>query len=225
MLPETLIRVLLLPFGLLSKLSELALEGSRDIYNKRRFKGVIIDKKCCINAESVIEENCHILENTLILNSSINRFSYIGRNSIVQNARIGAFCSIANDVFIGLGSHPVENFSTSPVFYRVSNTFGMRIVDKDYEFSEYRRIEIGNDVWIGARAVILDGVRIGDGAVIAANAVVTKDVPPYTIVGGVPASPIRNRFSQEKIDRLLALQWWLWPMDEIKYRINELNQK
>jgi len=225
MLPEKLIRILLLPLGLLRKLSELAREGSRDIYNKRRFKSAIIDKKCCINAASVIEENCHILENTLILNSSINRFSYIGRNSIVQNARIGAFCSIANDVFIGLGSHPIAHFSTSPVFYRVSNTFGMRIVDKDVDFSEYHGIEIGNDVWIGARAVILDGARIGDGAVIAANAVVTKDVPPYTIVGGVPASPIRNRFSQEKIDRLLALQWWLWPMDEIKDRINELNQK
>ena len=76
-------------------------------------------------------------------------------------------------------------------------------------------IVIGNDVWIGYEAVILAGVTVGDGAVVGTRAVVTKDVPPYTIVGGVPAKPIRKRFSEAVIDRLLALQWWDWPEERI----------
>ena len=76
-------------------------------------------------------------------------------------------------------------------------------------------ILIGNDVWIGYEAVILSGVAIGDGAIVAARSVVTKDVPPYTIVGGVPAKPIRRRFDQETIDALLELRWWDWPLERL----------
>jgi acetyltransferase-like isoleucine patch superfamily enzyme len=111
------------------------------------------------------------------------------------------------------------------LFYRVSNTFNIKLVEKDYDFPEYQRIEIGNDVWIGARAVILDGVRIGSGAIIASNAVVTKDVPPYAIVGGVPAQIISYRFSPEEIAKLLKLQWWSWPLEEVKARMNEFNER
>lgn len=219
-----LLRCLLLPFGLLLKLYELAIEGARDIQNKLRFRDSIIDRRCCINSASKIGENCHILENCLVLNSTIKSYSYIGRNSIVQNTSIGSFCSIANDVFIGLGAHPLEHFSTSPLFYRVSNIFNLKLIDTDYKFSEYRPIEIGNDVWIGARVIVLDGVKIGNGAIIAANAVVTKDVPPYAVVGGVPAKIIRYRFSQEKIEKFLKLQWWTWPLDNIQKQMKELSQ-
>jgi acetyltransferase-like isoleucine patch superfamily enzyme len=219
-----LFRLLLLPVGLLFKIYELAVEGARDIHNKLRFRDSTIDRKCRINPASEIEKNCHILENSLVLNSTIKTCSYIGRNSIVQNASIGSFCSIANDVFIGLGTHPTAHFSTSPLFYRVANTFNLKLIDDDYEFAEYRPIEIGNDVWIGTRAIILDGVKIGDGAIVAANAVVTKDVPPYAIVGGVPAMVIRYRFSPEKIEQLLKLQWWSWPLNDIQKRMNELNR-
>lgn len=83
-------------------------------------------------------------------------------------------------------------------------------------------IVIGNDVWIGYEAVILAGVTIGDGAVIGARAVVTKDIPPYTIVGGVPAKPIRKRFSQETIDLLLKIKWWNWPEERIRQHITEI---
>jgi acetyltransferase-like isoleucine patch superfamily enzyme len=212
-----------MPIGLLIKAYEAALDGSRDIHNRLRFKGSKIDKSCKIDSASVIEQTCHILENVLIIKSVIGRFSYVGRNCIIQNANIGAFCSIANEVFIGLGAHPIEHFSSSPIFYRSKNTLGIKVIDEDLDFSEYKKINIGNDVWIGARATILDGVCIGDGAIIAANAVVTHDVPPYAIMGGVPASRIRDRFSREKIDRLLSLQWWLWPIAEIKERRNEIN--
>lgn len=219
----TIFRVLLLPFGLLMKIKELAVIGSRDIQNKLRYKQSTIDKNCCINLASKIEENCHILENTIVLNSNIKKYSYVGRNSIVQNANIGSFCSIANDVFIGLGTHPSHLFSTSPLFYRVNNTFDIKLIETDYDFSEYQTIEIGHDVWIGARAMIMDGITIGDGAIIAANAVITKDVPPYAIMGGVPAKIIKHRFSAEKIKKLQLKQWWLLPLIEIKKMMEELN--
>ena len=217
-------RILLLPLGLLARLYGLAVIGSRDIQNKLRFRGSIVARDCCINAPSVIEGNCHILENSLILNSSISRFSYIGKNSIIQNANIGSFCSVANDVFIGLGTHPTVLFSTSPLFYRVKNIFKIELIDKDYDFSEYQTIEIGNDVWVGARAMVLDGVKVGDGAIIAANSVVTKDVPPYSVVGGVPAKIIRHRFTLSKIDKLQKSQWWTWTLTELRNRMKELNE-
>jgi chloramphenicol O-acetyltransferase type B len=219
----TLLRILLLPFGLLLKLIELAVVGSRDLYNKFRFRGSIIDRNCCIDPTTEIEENCHILENCLVWDSTIMRFSYVGRNSMIQHAKIGSFCSIANDVYVGLGTHPLNLFSTSPLFYRVVNTFKFRLIENDYDFAEYKPIEIGHDVWIGARAMVMDGVKVGDGAIIAANAVVTKDVPPFAVVAGIPAKIIRYRYSPEKIEKLLGNRWWLWPLSEIKQRMTYLN--
>jgi acetyltransferase-like isoleucine patch superfamily enzyme len=124
---------------------------------------------------------------------------------------------------IGLGSHPTNLFSTSPIFYRSINTLKVRIIERNFDYSEYHSIEIGNDVWIGARATILDGVKIGHGAIIAAGSIVTKDVLPYAIVAGVPAKLIRFRFDTKKIDALLELAWWQLPITEIKLRIEELN--
>lgn len=83
-------------------------------------------------------------------------------------------------------------------------------------------IVVGNDVWIGYEAVILSGVTIGDGAVIGARAVVTKDVPPYTIVGGVPAKPIKKRFSEENIKKLQSIRWWDWPKEKIAENITAI---
>jgi acetyltransferase-like isoleucine patch superfamily enzyme len=217
-------RIVHLPAGLLSKLMVAATAGARDRHNKARFSKSIIDPGCSIDPSSEIDANCHIIRNSMVIRSSIRSYSYVGRNSIIQNAAIGSFCSIANDVFVGLGTHPTDHFTTSPLFYRTRNTFGIRVVDEDLDFQEYKPIEIGHDVWIGARAVVMDGVRIGHGAVIAANAVVTKDVPPYAIVGGVPAKLIKYRFPPAKIERLLASEWWLWPVDEIRRRMAELNQ-
>ena len=218
------IRLFFLPLGFLVKLYGLAVDGARDVHNKLRFKDSNIDRNCCIDTASEIASHCHILQNTLILNSSINSYSYVGVNSIVQNARIGSFCSIANDVFIGLGSHPTNYFSTSPLFYKATNTFQIKFIEEDIKFSEYIAIEIGNDVWLGARAIVMDGIKIGDGAIVAAGAVVTKDIPPYAIVGGVPAKIIRYRFKSEKIQYLLNSKWWTLSLAEIKNLMNELNK-
>lgn len=219
-----LIRICLLPGGLLVALYEMAAEGARNIHNRFRFRGTTVDRKCCIDPASHLAKNCHILRNCLILNSTIKRYSYVGRNAIIQNVTMGSFCSVANDVFIGLGGHPHGHFSTSPLFYRVKNTFKIKLVTENLSFNEYQAIVIGNDVWIGARATILDGVHISDGAVVAAGAVVTKDVPPYAIVAGVPAKIVRYRFSSKKIQNLLHLQWWSWSLSDIKNRMDELNR-
>jgi acetyltransferase-like isoleucine patch superfamily enzyme len=217
------IRIITLPLGIFIKLWELVKEGTRDIHNQIRYKGAEIDTGCCINARSKIAENTHLFGNSIINNSKISPYTYIGKNCIIQNSNIGKFCSIANDVLIGLGKHPINNFSTSPIFYRINNPLNIKLVDTNSDFMEYQPVEIQNDVWIGARAIVLDGLKIGHGAVIAANSVVTKDVPCYAIVGGVPAKIIKYRFSDIQIEKLIQSEWWNWDILSIKQHIQELN--
>lgn len=130
---------------------------------------------------------------------------------------IGKFCSIACGArfLFTSANHTLASLSTYPfpIFYEEWD------LDKAQITSAWDRkgdIVIGNDVWIGYEAVILSGIHIGDGAIIGSRAVVTRDVPPYTIVGGVPAHEIKQRFPQPVIDRLLDLQWWDWPAEQIR---------
>lgn len=128
---------------------------------------------------------------------------------------IGKFCSIACGAkfLFNSANHTLRSLSTYPfpLFYEAWE-HGMSPAEA---WDNKGDIVIGNDVWIGYEAVILAGVTVGDGAIVGARAVVTKDVPPYTIVGGVPARPIRKRFPEEKTARLLALKWWDWPIEKI----------
>ena len=129
---------------------------------------------------------------------------------------IGKFCSIACGAkfLFNSANHALGSLSTYtfPLFFE---EWGTDVENLAAAWDNKGDIIIGNDVWIGYEAVILAGVTVGDGAVIGARAVVTKDVPPYTIVGGVPARPIRKRFSDEAIARLEALRWWDWPEERI----------
>lgn len=131
--------------------------------------------------------------------------------------KIGRFCSVACGAkfLFASANHTMRSLSTYPfpIFFE---EWGLDAADVADAWDNRGDIVIGNDVWIGFEAVILGGVTVGDGAVIGARAVVTKDVPPYTIVGGVPAKPIRKRFSDEVISRLLKLQWWNWPEERIR---------
>ena len=136
---------------------------------------------------------------------------------------IGKFCSIACGAKFLLNSanHTLRSLSTYPfpIFYEAWGLEPARVAEA---WDNKGDIVIGNDVWIGYEAVILAGVTVGDGAVIGTRAVVAKDVPPYTIVGGVPAKAIRKRFPDETIARLLDLQWWDWPRDKIARNINAI---
>lgn len=133
---------------------------------------------------------------------------------------IGKFCSIACGAKFLLTSanHKMSSLSTYPfpIFYE---EWGLDVKDIRNAWDNKGDIVIGNDVWIGYEAVIMSGVTIGDGAIIGTRAVVTKDVPPYTVVGGVPAKPIRKRFDDATIDRLVKLRWWDWEHDKIAQSI------
>jgi chloramphenicol O-acetyltransferase type B len=125
--------------------------------------------------------------------------------------KIGAYCSIAADVSIFLGGqHHPEWVTTFPFGALWTEHYN---ADQPWSHGD---VVIGSDVWIGREAMLMSGVTIGDGAVVAARALVTKDVPPYTIVGGSPAKPLRTRFPPEVVDKLLAIRWWDWPEERIR---------
>ena len=136
---------------------------------------------------------------------------------------IGKFCSIACGVkfLFNTANHTLSSLSTYPfpLFFEEWNLEKKEVTNA---WDNKGNIVIGNDVWIGYEAVIMAGVHIGDGAIIATRAVVTKDVPPYTIVGGVPAKTIRKRFSQETIDKLEDLKWWNWSHEKIRANITAI---
>lgn len=136
---------------------------------------------------------------------------------------IGKFCSIACGAkfLFNSGNHALGSLSTYtfPIFFE---EWGLPVEDIPKAWDNKGDIVIGNDVWIGYEAVIMAGVTIGDGAIIGTRAVVTKDVPPYTIVGGVPAKPLRQRFDDETVKRLLALKWWDWPAEKIRRHLEDI---
>lgn len=157
---------------------------------------------------STVSRKAKIWGNCKVIHSSIDDYSYVGGHCRVIHARIGKFCSIAGDYSqIGMGKHSLSYISTSSLFTATRNGTGSSW-SKTSKFEEYDEIVIGNDVWIGSRVMILGGVYIGNGAVIGAGAVVTKNVPPYAIVGGIPARIIKYRFDDDVIEMLNNSEWW-----------------
>lgn len=172
-----------------------------------------------IDDKSFISDKSKVLRGCKLSNVNVGDYSYISKGSDINNCKIGRYCSIAPYVKIGFGIHPTNYLSTSPIFYNNNNVFGFSI-NHDKEFKEFKETNIGNDVWIGLNAIIIDGIKIGDGSIIGAGAVVTKDVEPYSIVGGVPAKLIRYRFNEEKIKRLLDTRWWDYEIYDIEKYFN-----
>ena len=143
-------------------------------------------------ANSTVADNARVYAPFFLHSVEVGAYSYVAKNSNITNCIIGKFCSIGPNFCCGLGIHPTEGISTSPIFYSPSKVNGSSLVQQP-KVEESRHTLIGNDVFIGANVTVLDGVTIGDGAVIGAGAVVTKDVPDYAVVGGNPAHIIKMR--------------------------------
>lgn len=156
-----------------------------------------------------------VADNAEVNNTTIGDYSSIGRYSKITHTTIGKYCAISWDTTINAVSHPYDHISVSAFAYvpSVGNFVNKKKTDR------HQHVTIKNDVWIGANCVIMPGVTIGNGAIIGSSAVVTKDVPDYAIVGGVPAKIIKYRFSDEEIERLLAIKWWELERDVIKKHI------
>jgi len=163
---------------------------------------------------SVIDKTSKVESGSHIVNSSFGKHSFCGYNCKIITCDIGSFCSIADNVIIGGSQHPMEWVSTSPVFRA-----GPDSVKKKYSkhaFEDTKRTVIEHDVWIGDNALIKQGVTIGVGAVVGMGSVVTKNVEPYTIVGGCPAKVIRKRFSDSFINGLQEIKWWEFNDDKLQ---------
>lgn len=195
--------------------------------NKRHFifgffKNLINKHISClalISSTARIDKCATINRFVKIKGGSVGAYSYIGTGTDVENADIGRFCSISDHCRIGMGTHNLNQISTSPIFTEARNGTRYKWTPVNVNAAECKRAIIGNDVLVGSHSLILGGVVVGNGAVIAAGAVVTKDVPAYAIVGGVPAKIIKYRFSKEIIDLLQESKWWDKPEKELREKI------
>lgn len=180
-----------------------------------------------IYLKNVVENPNITVGEYTIYNDFVNDPTEFGRNNVLYHYPInhdkliiGKFCSIACGAkfLFNSANHTLSSLSTYP-FPLFFEAWDLEKRDVTDAWDNKGDIVVGNDVWIGYEAVILAGVTIGDGAIVGTRAVVTKDVPPYTIVGGIPAKPIRKRFSNETIYALLKMQWWNWPEEKIRQNI------
>ena len=188
--------------------------------------------KQTIYLKNVIKNPNIIIGDYTMYNDFVNDPTQFEKNNVLYHYPInhdrliiGKFCSIAcGDKFIfNSANHKMKSLSTYPfpLFFEEWDLDKKDVADS---WDNKGDIVIGNDVWIGYEAVIMSGVTIGDGAIIGTRAVVTKDVPPYTIVGGIPAKQIRKRYSDETIDTLLKIQWWNWSKEKIRENIEVIKQ-
>lgn len=183
---------------------------------QRQLTGFHASYRSFASMSSRFSEGNRLHGTAVVADSSLGRYSYVASGAFVHHADVGAFCSIGPDACVGgLGRHPTRSLSTHPIFFSTKGQVTRSFVDEDC-FDEFLRSSIGSDVWIGARAIVLDGIRVGDGAIVAAGAVVSRDVMPYSIVAGVPARTVKARFSPKNIEILLRLQWWDWDIASLQ---------
>lgn len=181
-----------------------------------RKKNVFFSAFTYVNANSQLCGNNRISRGCSVVNASIGNGTYVSVDTLIGNVNIGNFCSIGPRCLIGgLGSHPTMWLSTHPSFYSTRKQAGFSFAQKNL-FDEVKPTVIGSDVWIGANAIILDGLSIGSGAIIGAGSVIIKDVAPFSIVVGIPGREIKKRFSDEIISEMLDWQWWNFSNEKLE---------
>lgn len=181
-----------------------------------------------IHAGAVVERSMlgrytEVGPRTVVTDTAMDDYSYIAGDGNIANSMIGKMCSIAAQVRINPGNHPSWRATQSPLTYYSQRYF--EGVEDDAGFFDWRRgnaVRVGHDVWIGHGVVVLAGLAIGTGAVVAAGAVVTADVEPYSIVGGVPARKIKERFPPALAERLQILALWDWPHERLQSVLGDL---
>lgn len=187
-------------------------EQKRIQYFKKKSNNIHSDD---VDEKAVTGHNITVLKGSYVCaNSTIDSYTYIGFNTLISKTIIGRYNSIANNVNIGHGEHPLNLISTSSF-----------LNDTPYEVLTQKECIITHDVWIGSGATIRRGVTLGIGCVVGGNAFVNKDVPPYAVVGGVPAKILKYRFPQEKIDRILASSWWEKDVEQAKIIVKKLEEE
>jgi len=191
-------------------------EIGKDCYIQRsKFAKDVIVKDRCVIFDSSFDNSSAVYPGCSVSNVKFGAYSYVNESSSMGDVIVGRFSSLGPQFVCGYGEHPTGFVTTSPVMYSTRGQCRTSFAEKDL-FTEHQQTTIGNDVWMGARVFVRDGVKIGDGALVAAGAVVTKDVAPFAIVGGVPAEVIRYRFPEEMIAQLLEIQWWNWDEDKLR---------
>lgn len=192
---------------------------------KKQFQNRNLSFLALYDKSSEISNRSRIQRFVILRRCTVSEYTYIGYNTNIYHAGIGKFCSISKDVCIGLPSHPSKFISTSPIFVNIHNGTGYSWSKQNMFDSTPGKVVINNDVWIGMKSTIMGGVTIGNGAIIAAHSVVTKDVPPYAIVGGVPAKIIKYRFNEDIIEALQKAEWWKQPDDFLRESIKAFQQE
>lgn len=176
----------------------------------------------CEISNSSFGAYCEVGRGSRILNSEFGDYAYCDRYADIANCTVGKFANIAAFTRIGPTDHPMANAAQHHFLYRSADYWDDAANDAAFfGHRASRRCMLGHDCWIGHGAIIMPEVTLGIGAIAAAGAVVTRDVPPFMIVAGVPARPVRARFSDAVIERLLALAWWDWPHDRLRAALDD----
>lgn len=187
----------------------------RFIYHKVKSSRAEVAFNSRVSLDTELGKGVKVLSDTKLGSCTIGDFSYIGTGCDIERTLIGRFTSIAPEVICGMGSHPLNFISTYPGFYAKNNS-GSVWFGSIHQTEEFLPVEIGSDVWIGTRVIIRGGIKIGNGVVVAAGAVVTKDIPDYAIVGGIPAKVLKYRFDNDLIKDLLDSKWWDLPENKLR---------
>lgn len=202
-----------------NRIENTVIPESARLYRGIRIVSSTVGESCCIGDDSDIEK-CSLADKTeigrrnLLRNTVLGRGSYTGTNAVIKNTTVGKYCSMGWNISIGGGKHSYD-YMALYTDYWYERTFGVSCAALEGRNDPLRECFIGNDVWIAAGVNILGGVTVGDGCVIGAGAVVTKDVPPYSVVAGVPGRIIKKRFDDETAELLEQIRWWDWPEEKI----------